>query len=174
MPENKLTVTNPSHPERNEDEGSPPPGSKYVYRGDDYYRKGDDLGLPLDGGEASEAEIQHPWEHIRDRETGQTTRFVSFSQRVGEVNSSYAGKFTESGQFVKVQVEDLRELEKNMQIRILTPGDVEAQMDGHAKKKIRKAAAEVRHMMERNEEILIEGQIPSQFLTQFTKAARWV
>jgi hypothetical protein len=109
---------------------------------------------------------------VRDREKGETTRFVSFFKEPGPAWAgvgSFAGKLTETGQLLKVKIHELEELKRTGAIRILTPEDVKTQMEAHEKKKIRRTAFEVRQMMERNDEVLIEGQIPAEILEHFRK-----
>lgn len=60
-------------------------------------------------------------------------------------------------------MERLRDLEAQGQIKIWTPDKVyEALRNGP--KKLRKQAADVRAAMQKNSEILIEGQIPAGIL----------
>lgn len=128
--------------------GLDPVGLVALFRGDDGY-VGGPIGIPL--GES--AEVETPWEHVR-RESAQSSTFTSFSE-----TSTGAGKFTRSNNIYKVEMDDIRALEQSGQIRVLTPADVFAKMKTHPDRKVRRDASNVKAIMEKNKEILIEGQI---------------
>ena len=131
-------------------------------RGDDYHEVGTDVGLPLGSEEAEAARIQHPWEHVREKEGDMTSRYVSFSEIVGGPKGG-AGKFAKKDSIYKAAWDALKALEKEGQIRILSPADVEKMML-EQKPKIKKLAGEVRRLMEKHHEVLIEGRIPSTYI----------
>jgi hypothetical protein len=87
---------------------------------------------------------------------------VSFSEIVGGPKGG-AAKFAKKDAIYKAAWDALKELEKAGQIRILTPADVEKMMLDE-KPKIKKLAGEVRRLMEKNHEVLIEGQIPASYM----------
>ncbi len=132
---------------------SDPLGLDDVFRGDDFY-KGGDMGLPL----GSEADIMTPWEHVR-RESNQSSIFTSFSD-----TRASALKFTKGNNVYKVSMDDLRRLETEGVIKIHTPESVAEAMKSHPKRKIRIDANNVKQIMEKNGEILVEGQIPSKYI----------
>ena len=135
---------------------------RFVFRGDDFYLPGMDVGIPLDSEEAAAAKIQKPWEHVREKEGAVTSRYVSFSDIVGGPKGG-AAKFAKKDAIYKAAWDALKELEKAGQIRILTPADVEKMML-EEKPKIKKLAGEVRRLMEKNHEVLIEGHIPGSYM----------
>ena len=149
-------------------------GPRYLFRGDDYYTGGP-VGFVLHSDEADEADIQTPWEHVREAEGGprksrgsedddhrKTSRFTSFA-----ISRKGAAKFTKRNKIQKALYDKLKELAAGptATLRILEPADVEAMMLAHEKKKVRDKAADVRRLMEKNDEVLIEGQIPAELLT---------
>jgi hypothetical protein len=135
----------------------------YLFRADDRYILGDSIGFELDSNTAQNAEIQTPWVHVLDKEPGQTSRFVSFSDRIN-LPSGGAQKFSKKGKILKVSLEAVQELENRGKLRTYTPTQVAERMDQDPKKKIRKQANNVKEAMEKNGEILVEGQIPGNLL----------
>jgi hypothetical protein len=133
-------------------------GTRYLFRGDDFYSAGP-LGLAIGSREAEEAEIQTPWEHVQGKESGQTSRFVSFS-----LTFRGAAKFTKRDRVLKGAMDALQPLMDTGIIKIWTPNDVEQAIRSHAKAKIRRLAAGVKQDMIKNDEVLIEGQIPEEIL----------
>ena len=73
-------------------------------------------------------------------------------------------KFTKGNNVFKISLEDIASLQSQGKIRVLTPDDVAEQMRNHPDKKVRKKANSVRENMKRNKEILIEGEIPEEFI----------
>jgi hypothetical protein len=150
-------------------------GPRYLFRGDDYYTGGP-IGFVLHSPEAEDADIQTPWEHVREAESGprksrgkedddyrRTSRYVSFA-----ITKRGAAKFTKRNRIQKTLLEKLKELAAGptSTLRILEPADVEAMMLAHDKRRVRDKAADVRRLMEKNDEVLIEGQIPAELLTK--------
>jgi hypothetical protein len=135
---------------------------RFAFRGDDFYVPGSPIGLPLGSEEAAEARIKTPWEHVREKEGDVTSRYVSFSDIVGGPKGG-AAKFAKKDGIYRAAWDALKELEKAGQIRILEPAAVEAMMLTE-KPKVKKLAGEVRRLMEKNHEVLIEGQVPSSYI----------
>lgn len=93
------------------------------------------------------------------RESNQTSIFTSFSFKKNKAND-----FTTKGNISKVSMDDLKKLEADGVIKIHTPDDVASMMKNNQKKKIKKDANNVKEIMTKNDEILIEGEIPSEFI----------
>ena len=131
----------------------------YVFRGDDNYRGGP-VGRTL-GAEADAADIQNPADHVLRKETRLTSRYLSFTEEV-----RIAHKFTSTTDYrfvSKASMGTLRQLEAEGVIRIWDADLVFASLrDGP--KKLAKQAADVRTAMNRNCEVLVEGQIPAGVL----------
>jgi hypothetical protein len=136
----------------------------YLFRADDRYTLGDPIGFHLDSDAAQQADIQTPWEHVLDKEPGQTSRYVSFSQAIKLQSGGGAQKFTKKGKILKLDWASLKDLEIQGKLRLCTSGQVAEMMEQHSKKKIRKQANNVKEAMEKNGEILVEGQIPGHLL----------
>jgi hypothetical protein len=94
-----------------------------LFRGDDYY-DGGPIGFELNSIEASAADIQDFFNHVRNKETGNTCRFTSFSTGLKLPGGGGAAKFSKKGKIWKVDIIDLVKLENDGKIRILTPDDV--------------------------------------------------
>ncbi len=133
-------------------------GSRFLFRGDDYYKAGP-LGFEIGSKEAEEAEIQTPWEHVRKKQSEQTSRFVSFS-----ITRRGTAKFTKKNRILKATLDALDALKNKGTIKIYTPDDVERLMLAHDKPKVRRLARSVKQDMEKNGEVLIEGLIPAEIL----------
>ncbi len=132
--------------------------STFVFRADDDYAGGP-VGLPKGSKEAEEAKIQTPLQHVLEKESGETSRFVSFS-----VTRKGTLKFTKKGKIIKAAWEALLKLKADGVIVILTPEDVKAMVAADPKKAVRKRANDVYQAMKKNDEILIEGQIPEELI----------
>jgi hypothetical protein len=133
----------------------------YIFRGDDNYHGGT-VGRKL-GNEADIADIQDFADHVLRKETTRTSRYTSFTEEI-----KVARKFTSAADnryVCKVAVSRLFELETQQVIRIWNPDQVFASMT-EGPKKLAKQASDVRTAMNRNSEILIEGQIPTGILQQ--------
>jgi uncharacterized protein RhaS with RHS repeats len=75
--------------------------SDFLFRGDDNYARGSNIGSPLGSG----ANITTPWDHVR-RESSQTSIFTSFSE-----SRAAAGRFTKTGNISKISWQDLKKIE---------------------------------------------------------------
>jgi hypothetical protein len=130
-----------------------------VFRGDANLRIPNEIpiGLPLGSPEADQAEVQSMREHVLGKKGTQTSRFLSFTERLG-IARAFAGT---PGPYVgKVEMKTLRALEAAGKIRIWTPESVRDHLKSGAEdKKSQKAANDVYSPMKANAEILIEGQI---------------
>jgi hypothetical protein len=135
---------------------------KFLFRGDDDYRLGDPVGLPIGSEEADQADIQTPWEHVREKQSDMTSRYVSFSEIVGSAKGG-AAKFARKDKITKAAMDALKDLQAQGVIRILTPDDVVAMMLAE-KRKISRFANDVKRQMMNNHEVLIEGQIPGSYI----------
>ncbi|HWS87495.1 MAG TPA: RHS repeat-associated core domain-containing protein [Pyrinomonadaceae bacterium] len=126
----------------------------YLFRGDDEY-SGGPIGMKLDSDEALAADVQTPWAHVRKR-SSKSSRFTSFSE-------SYK-KARQFGRVIKVAIIDLLQLEGDGTIRIHDRGDVARIMRNHSDERIQRDANDVLEIMNKNEEVLIEGQIPPRVI----------
>ena len=129
--------------------------SSYIFRGDDNYRDSP-VGRPL-GAEADAADIQNFADHVLRKESNRSSRYLSFTEEV-----KIARGFTSASdnRYVwKALVAALRKLEAQGVIRIFDPDQVYATLST-GPKKLARQAADVRAVMRRNSEILIEGRIP--------------
>ena len=117
-----------------------------LFRGDNFY-KGGDIGIPL----GSNADIMTPWEHVRRESKGETSIFTSFSDKKG-----IAEKF---GKVCKDLMKDLKILEAEGKIKIHTPESVAHMMKNSGNKKLITDANNVKQIMLKNGEFLIEGII---------------
>ncbi len=136
---------------------------RFVFRGDDYYR-GEGMGFELGGTEAEEADVQTQWEHVSDKESEQTSRFISFSERVNLPGGKGASLFTKKGRIYKVAWDKLQELETLGIIKIYHAEDVRQIMLAHPKAKVQRRANGVAADMTKNGEVLIEGHIPDDIV----------
>ncbi|NML41700.1 hypothetical protein HHL17_31230 [Chitinophaga sp. G-6-1-13] len=125
--------------------------SGFLFRGDDFYNGGD-VGLPL----GSDADITTPWEHVRRPSNGETSIFTSFTDK-----KAIAEKF---GKPRKVSMDELKALEAEGKIKIHTPESVAEMMKNSGDKKLRKDANNVKQIMEKNGEFLIEGTVEKSLL----------
>lgn len=136
----------------------------YLFRADDNYKIGNPVGFELDGEEAIAADIQNLLVHVLDKESAQTSRYISFSTAIAIKGGGGSQRFTKKNKILKVPWQALQQLETDGKIRIYTPEDVAEIISQNSKKKIRKKANDVKAAMEKNGEILIEGQIPGNFI----------
>ena len=136
----------------------------YLFRADDNYTKGDPVGFELASVDIQKAEIQDFKEHVLDKESGQTSRYVSFSTAIAIPGGGGSRRFTKKNKIFKVALEALQNLEAEGKIRIYTPEKVAELISQHPKKKIRNLANDVKTAMEKNGEIIIEGQIPGYLI----------
>jgi hypothetical protein len=127
----------------------------YLFRGDDYYAGGP-VGFVLDSEEAKAADIQTPWEHV-GKESNESSRFTSFS-------TTKKGASTFGSRIYKVPVLNVHYLMSTQQIKLYYPETVEAMMRSHPSKSVWKNAKNAPATMRRNDEVLVEGQIPGSLM----------
>lgn len=144
------------------------PEPSYLFRADDNYKIGEPVGFELDSEQAMAAEIQNPLDHVLNKESGQTSRYVSFSVAIAIKGGGGSGRFTKKNKILKVATKALQELESEGTIRIYTPEQVGEIIRQNPKKKISKQANNVKSAMDKNGEILVEGQIPGALVVWVT------
>jgi hypothetical protein len=133
--------------------------ARFVFRGDDNYRGGP-LGLPL-GAEADTADIQDFAEHVLRKESQRTSRYTSFTTEM-----KIARKFTSApdNRYVnKAAMVVLRQFEEQGVLKIWDAEQVFTTLS-QSHKKLARQAADVRAVMRKNREILLEGRIPDGVL----------
>jgi hypothetical protein len=140
------------------------PEPSFLFRADDDYKMGNPVGFELDSEDAQQVNIKSPLEHVLDKESGDTSIYVSFSTAIRMPGGGGAIKFTKKNKMLKVASEALKQLEAEGKIKIYTPEQVAELIRQNPKKKISKQANNVKAAMEKNGEILIEGQIPGEFI----------
>lgn len=91
------------------------------------------------------------WEHVRRPSNGESSIFTLFTDKKG-----IAEKF---GKTSKVSMTDLKALEAEGKIKIHTPESVAEMMKNSGDKKLIKDANNVKQIMSKNGESLIEGTI---------------
>ncbi|MDM8562409.1 hypothetical protein QUF54_03555 [Candidatus Marithioploca araucensis] len=130
---------------------------KFLFRGDDSY-KGGDIGMPI----RFDVDAIDIINHIRQKKTGNP--YVSFStkQAKGTGDSRGAGFFGQK--ILKVSTDDLKSLIDSGAVKIIIPDDAYNIISLHPKKKISRDAGNIRRIMQRNNERLIQGQIPSSII----------
>jgi hypothetical protein len=138
----------------------------FLFRADDDYHMGYPVGFELGSEDAQQAKIQSPLEHVLEKETGDTSIYVSFSTAIRIPQGGGAIKFTKNNKILKVALEALQQLESEGKIRIYTPEQVAEILRQNPQKKISKQANNVKAAMEKNGEILVEGQIPGKFIVR--------
>ncbi|MBA3924378.1 MAG: hypothetical protein H0X31_22815 [Nostocaceae cyanobacterium] len=129
---------------------------------------GNPVGFELGSEDAQQADIQNPLEHVLDKESGDTSIYVSFSTAIKIPGGGGSIKFTKKNKIFKVSSEALKQLEAEGKIRIYTAEQVAEVIRQNPHKKISKQANNVKDAMEKNREILIEGQISSEFIVPAT------
>jgi len=129
----------------------------FIFRGNNAY-KGGNIGEPISGDVDAVEIIQH----IQQKKTGNP--FVSFSTKraAGTHNSRGAEFFGKTVQ--KVSIEKLNRLVESGTIKIITPDDAFDIISAHPKKKVNVLAGSVKRNMQRNNEMLIAGQIPASVI----------
>ena len=135
---------------------SPPPvdDPSYIFRGDNNREPNSAVGSALDP--ASEPpQAQEFIDHVRQVK-GKVARFVSFSRSLRSA--------TRFGRPIKVNFGQLRTLEAQGKIRIYNADQVERIINDDRDPRIKRNASSTKKMMENNQEILIEGEIPSDLI----------
>lgn len=152
------------------------PRTGFYYRGDDDWRAGDSVGVPLTEDTplpSAEDLIAHVHPKGKDErkrtargdaDEGEKKTFVSFSEVIG-TKAGGAAKFTQRNRISKVAREALDRLVAEGKLRILTPERVRDIIAAYRKPKIAREANNVMHTMQNNQEILIQGLIPGDLLT---------
>lgn len=135
----------------------------YLFRADDNYKNGDSIGFELDSEQAIEADIQDPMNHVFNKESGQTSKYTSFSNAISIKGGGGAKKFAKNNKIFKVSTKVLQELETQGKIRIYSPEQVAEIIKQNPKKKINRETNNVKTAMEKNGEILLEG-LPGNFI----------
>src|SRR5262249_36221646 len=97
-----------------------------------------------------------PWGHVR-KDPGESSIFTSFAE-----SKKAADKFGDD--VYKVSREDLERLAQDGQVELYTPEDVYDLMIMDADEAVRNDAKSVRQIMEKNEEVLVEGEIPADII----------
>jgi len=133
-------------------------GGKYFFRGDNAY-SGGNVGTKL---VAKEVEAKDIINQIKGNKAGDP--FTSFSLKAarGSEASRGAGFFGDT--VLKVRASDLDDLVASGQVRILSPADVRDFLSTHAKAKFRRRANEIYANMLRNNEVLIQGELPGSIV----------
>jgi RHS repeat-associated protein len=129
--------------------------SSHLFRGDNNY-SGGPVGRPL----GSSADVTTPWDHVR-KESNQTSIFTSFS-----TTRNSTKKFASENNIVKVSLSDINDLQQRGIIKVHSPDDVAEMMRNHPDRRVRKDANNVRQIMQKNNEVLIEGEIPESVITK--------
>jgi hypothetical protein len=145
------------------------PEPSFLFRADDDYKMGNPVGFELGSEDAQQANIKNPLEHVLDKEPGDTSVYVSFSTAIRFPGGGGPIKFAKKNKIFKLAWEALQQLEAEGKIRIYTPEQVAELIRQNPKTKIRKKANDVKAAMEKNGEILIEGQIPGEFIVPVKK-----
>jgi len=130
----------------------------FIFRGDDSYQGGD-IGVPI----RFDVDAVDIIEHLQQKKTGNP--FVSFStKRAKKISDGTRGARFFGKQILKVSTDDLEQLVKSGVVRVITPFDVYDIISAHPKKQIRIQAGNIKSNMQRNNELLIQGQIPSSII----------
>jgi len=130
---------------------------KFIFRGDDAY-EGRDIGKSLN----SDVDALEIIQHIQQKKTGNP--FVSFStKRVAGTHDSRGAAFF-GKTILKVNIDDINHLIDSGVIRVITPDDAFDIISTHPKKKVNVLAGSIRRNMQRNNEVLIAGQIPASII----------
>jgi Domain of unknown function (DUF4157) len=152
------------------------PRTGFYYRGDDEWRPGDSVGVPLTD-DTPLPDAQEVIDHVhpkakdekkrsargRDDDAGPVKTFVSFAEIIG-TRAGGAAKFTRMNRISKVAREAVDRLVAEGKLRILTPDDVAELIKANDKPRIRREANNVKDTMLRNHEVLIQGLVPGDLL----------
>lgn len=130
-----------------------------LFRGDIGYNGGD-IGSSLGN---SGADITTPWEHVKmgDNPSGKTSAFKSFTTNSKTAKFFGADKMSNIS---KVSMADLKKLEAEGVIKIHTPESVADMMKKSGNKKLRIDTNNVKQIMAKNNEILVEGVIDKKYI----------
>jgi hypothetical protein len=128
-----------------------------LFRADDFYRGGP--GGSASGLEADSADIQDFIEHVLRKESNRTSRYVSFTEEL-----KAARRFTlapDQRHIRKVEWARLQDL-ASQGIIVIWDADRVYERLSQGSKKLAKKANDVRASMQRNSELLIEGQLSEE------------
>ena len=128
----------------------------YLFRGDKNY-KGGSVGVPKDREITAEDII----DHVKQTKTGNPAKSFSTKRSKGTANDAGAAKFGGENSVYKVKKKELKKLQESGDIRIITPDEAYKILKNHPDPKIQKRAGDIRQNMKRNNEVLIQGEIPS-------------
>ena len=127
--------------------------SGYYFRGDVDYdiRRKPPVGLPI----GSSADIMNPYDHVMNKRSGQSSIFTSFATLIST-------KFTkgDENKVYKVSVKELEKLQQQGIIKIYDVNNVGDLMKDRSSRDV----AHVKENMKKNNEILIEGEIPGEVM----------
>ena len=133
-------------------------GSNFFFRGDDDYKKGNNIGVPIGDG----ADIVSFDVHVNNKETTSgSSIYTSFSKELKP-----ALRFTKDGKVIKVKISDLKELENQGVIKIYDDKDAKKILHEQG---LRREANDTYENMRKNKEVLIEGEIPADMIKQVPK-----
>lgn len=90
---------------------------------------------------------------------------MSFSNAISIKGKGGAKNFTKNNKILKVSVAAIQQLEAESKIKIYNPEQIIDILKQSPKKKISQEANNVKAIMEKNGEILVEGQIPSNVIS---------
>ena len=114
------------------------------------------MGYALSPSVDDDERAEKAYEHVQRQRGGHYVSFATLHQN--------AEKFAPQGPIYKILWEVVQRLEAEGTIRIYWPEDVADLINNHSKVKIRKKAHGVMEDMKKNNEVLIEGQIPAQHI----------
>jgi len=103
-------------------------------------------------------------DHVLNKKSGKSSRYVSFSTAISIPGGGGPKKITKKNKILKAAWEALQQLASDGKIRIYTPEQVAEMIRQNPKRQISKQANNVKVAMEKNGEILIEGQIPGDLI----------
>ena len=130
-----------------------PVGMTCLFRGDDNYKQGDDIGSPIIKDKDIAETIVN---HVRQKQK-KNNYLTSFTEKYGVTK-----QFTKKNRVVKITKEKIKSLKD---VNMYNSDDAFSLISKHPKKKIRKLALEIKKIMDKNSEILIEGIIPKKFIS---------
>ena len=133
--------------------------SGYYFRGDDFYDGKSNMGVKL--GETVDAygndiTINNFEDHLRHKTSEDISIYTSFSE-----DMQIAGKKFSKKSVYKISKADVDRLVAEGKMKVYTADDV---VNYYASQGENKLAKEVKNIMKQNKEILIEGEIPKEYL----------
>ena len=94
--------------------------SSFLFRADDFYKKGADIGTPI----GADADITDVYSHVMKKEGSKTSIFTSFP----EYRANVIPKFGTKG--VKIPKDVIQDLADSGDIKVYTPDDVKSIVGG--------------------------------------------